>query len=114
MRQLLSKLRANNIQLKLAEGKLSIRYPKGEIDKLLLEEISLQKENLIKYLTSLNQAVRINIPSAKEQSDYPLSSSQRRLWLLSQAEGGRRAYNIPGAYYLGGRLDEAALERAFG
>ncbi|WP_173967961.1 phosphopantetheine-binding protein, partial [Flavobacterium collinsii] len=32
------------------------------------------------------------IPKAEEQEDYVLTSSQHRLWILSQFEGGNEAY----------------------
>src|SRR6185437_8571548 len=47
------------------------------------------------------------------QPDYALSSAQRRLWLLSQMEGGSIAYNITAAYVFDGDLDEQVLERSF-
>lgn len=45
--------------------------------------------------------------------NYKLSSSQYRLWLLSQFEGGNAAYNMPGVYEITGSLDPVLLERAF-
>ncbi|NIG57755.1 non-ribosomal peptide synthetase, partial [Chitinophaga sp. Cy-1792] len=53
------------------------------------------------------------IAAAPEQASYPLSSSQRRLWVLSQFEEGSVAYNMPGVYTLTGALDIARLEAAF-
>lgn len=44
---------------------------------------------------------------------YPLSSSQRRLWILSQFEKANIAYNMPGVYVFEGRLDRTALENSF-
>ncbi|MFB6456930.1 amino acid adenylation domain-containing protein [Chitinophaga sp. Hz27] len=45
--------------------------------------------------------------------DYPLSSSQRRLWVLSQLQEGNVAYNMPGTFVFEGSLDLTALEAAF-
>ncbi|HZI17581.1 MAG TPA: amino acid adenylation domain-containing protein, partial [Pyrinomonadaceae bacterium] len=44
----------------------------------------------------------------------PLSFTQERTWFLDQLEPGLTAYNVPGAVYLDGELNVAALERAFG
>ncbi|MDO6434620.1 amino acid adenylation domain-containing protein [Flavitalea sp. BT771] len=44
---------------------------------------------------------------------YPLSASQRQLWLLDQFGEGQQSYHIPGVYVFEGRLDVQALEYAF-
>jgi amino acid adenylation domain-containing protein len=54
------------------------------------------------------------IPEAPRQADYPLSSSQFRLWILSQFEEGNIAYNIPGVYLFEGELNLDALQYSFG
>ncbi|MEI2275841.1 condensation domain-containing protein [Sphingobacterium sp. ML3W] len=46
-------------------------------------------------------------------SGYPLSSSQRRLWVLSQFDGGSMAYHVPSVYVFRGVLDISALEGSF-
>ena len=53
------------------------------------------------------------IPRAPEAESYPLSHAQRRLWVLSQLEGGSVAYNMPLALLLEGGLDLAAFRAAF-
>jgi tyrocidine synthetase III len=53
------------------------------------------------------------IPKVELFPNYPLSNAQRRLWILSQFEGGLGAYNMPGAYWLEGELDEAGFGWAF-
>jgi amino acid adenylation domain-containing protein len=60
------------------------------------------------------QQTRYNaITPVAEQADYELSSSQRRLWVLSQFAEGNVAYNIPAVYVLEGQLDVSKLEHAF-
>ena len=49
MRALLSKLRKNNVQLRLADGELSIKYHKGKIDQELVDELLSNKAGLIDY-----------------------------------------------------------------
>jgi tyrocidine synthetase III len=53
------------------------------------------------------------IPKTAEQESYPLSSSQKRIWVLSQLENQSVAYNISTCYKLSGMLDIAALAGAF-
>ncbi|SDO84120.1 AMP-binding enzyme C-terminal domain-containing protein, partial [Pedobacter steynii] len=55
----------------------------------------------------------LSIPPAASAESYVLSSSQRRLWVLSQFEDGNIAYNIPGVYVFEGALNIGALERSF-
>lgn len=54
-----------------------------------------------------------SIPKAPEQDSYPLTPSQKRLWVLSQLEGGSQAYNMPAAVTLRGKLNTAYFEKAF-
>ncbi|HEY0022716.1 MAG TPA: non-ribosomal peptide synthase/polyketide synthase [Longimicrobium sp.] len=44
----------------------------------------------------------------------PLSFGQERLWFLDRMAPGSTIYNLPGAWRLGGALDEGVLERALG
>ncbi|MGN6601348.1 MAG: amino acid adenylation domain-containing protein [Ginsengibacter sp.] len=53
------------------------------------------------------------IEKAPQQKYYPLSSTQKRIWVLSQLEGGSLAYNMSATLVLQGRLHVAALEKAF-
>lgn len=54
-----------------------------------------------------------SIPRTEEREHYPVSSSQKRLFALSQIEGGELTYNMPGAMMLEGSLDSGRLEKAF-
>ena len=51
-------------------------------------------------------------PLAKAES-YPLSATQRRMWVLDNMEEKLTAYNMTGAFTITGPLDIAVLQQAF-
>ncbi|MBS7256337.1 non-ribosomal peptide synthetase [Flavobacterium branchiicola] len=53
------------------------------------------------------------IQQAKFRSSYPLTSSQQRLWILSQLEGGSLAYNMPFVVKLTGNIDIYKFKESF-
>ncbi|MDD3989151.1 MAG: amino acid adenylation domain-containing protein [Bacteroidales bacterium] len=53
------------------------------------------------------------VPTAEKREYYPLSHSQRRLWVLSKMEGQNSLYNLPAALLLKGKVDTVVFERAF-
>ncbi|MFL5745679.1 MAG: amino acid adenylation domain-containing protein [Niastella sp.] len=70
-------------------------------------------EDQAMLIAKAQQAVFVQIPLAAHSNGYPMSSAQRRLWILSQFEGGNTAYNVSGAYVLEGDLQRSSLEYAF-
>ena len=61
----------------------------------------------------LEEAGYTPIPKAPEMDSYPLTSSQRRLWIISQLEGGSQAYNMSAAMQIDGLLNEDYLDESF-
>ncbi|NOQ24319.1 MAG: amino acid adenylation domain-containing protein, partial [Bacteroidales bacterium] len=55
----------------------------------------------------------VSIPKAKEQSNYPLSSAQKRLYMLQQFDLISTAYNMPNIIPLGKEVDKSKIEEAF-
>ncbi|MBB3113016.1 amino acid adenylation domain-containing protein [Paenibacillus phyllosphaerae] len=53
------------------------------------------------------------IPTAAVRDVYPLSSAQKRLYILNKLEEEGTSYNTPGVLELSGRLDAKRLEGAF-
>ncbi len=85
-------------------------------------EIELELKDLLSTPVLEAQALLIEqarrvafvpIPVAALQTEYALSSSQRRLWVLSQFEDTHKAYNMPGAYVFTGPLQPILLQQAF-
>jgi amino acid adenylation domain-containing protein len=70
-------------------------------------------EDQAAIIASAGKNTFVNIPTAAIQNGYVLSSSQRRLWVLSQFGEGSIAYHVPGVYVFEGTLDVTKLEAAF-
>src|SRR4051812_36331219 len=101
---LINKLKLLNIKIDVVDSKLDIKALKGAIDASLLEDIKLHKEELIDYIKTYKakKVSHLNIKAAPLQPSYPLSSAQKRLWLVSQIEEYSIAYNIPSCKFLDG------------
>ena len=104
----------------LVEGdSLKLQVP----DEVILSEeiisaLKSSKAELISFLrhaelTAENARGQEEIPTAPVQKDYPLSSSQMRLWLLDFLNDELIAYNISGAYILKGDINVDAIEQSF-
>ncbi|HVI43873.1 MAG TPA: condensation domain-containing protein, partial [Chitinophaga sp.] len=79
-----------------------------------IEEIRNNKQELIAFLSrTMDQTANAPIPLVPAQEHYPASNAQRRLWVLSQFDGGTSAYNILKNFYLKGRVVRENLNRAF-
>ncbi|RBL90283.1 non-ribosomal peptide synthetase [Chitinophaga flava] len=85
-------------------------------------EVAIDLKDLFKVAVLEDQAALITsaqkstfnaISSAAPAQDYPLSSAQHRLWILSQFPESNVAYNMPGAYLFEGPVNKAALDFAF-
>jgi amino acid adenylation domain-containing protein len=104
-----------NICLQVQGNELKIKGSKENLSPAIVEQVRRHKAELISYLGGEARQAAAAIPVVEATFDacYPLSSAQRRLWIMSQVEGSGIAYNIPGTYIFKGRLDTAALTRAF-
>ena len=89
------------------EEKIGIRLPIKTIFtdptvKLIAKEIEGRKEE--EY---------IPIPMAEEKEIYPMSSAQKRLYLINQMIDAGTVYNMPGGLELQGELDLKRLKSVF-
>ena len=113
----LNKLAEKGIFIRYIDEKLSLFSENNDIDSELLQEIKSKKEELIVFLKN-NDSILENsqeykdIPKIPEDTNYPLSSSQLSLWLLSQFEGGSLAYNMSSSVMLEGSYDLQKFQKA--
>lgn len=59
-------------------------------------------------------AAETTIPRRGNVASAPLSYAQQRVWFFQQLEPASPLYNIPAAFYLQGRLNVEALQKALG
>lgn len=92
----------------------------SRIHKELGCSISLREVFQSPTVESLAQLVKKHIPTmyesipqAAESEAYPVSSAQKRLYVLRQMDGGELSYNMPGVFTVDGPLDRTRLESAF-
>ncbi|WP_027392683.1 non-ribosomal peptide synthetase [Aquimarina latercula] len=105
---LINTLESLNVGLKVDNGNIKINAPKGTLSAEIIEDIKAHKDQLIKLLSSSEA-----IPVSEKKEFYELTSSQRRLWALSQLEDGNIAYNIFDAFKFSGIVDIDKLSVAF-
>ena len=94
---------------------LSARIHKEFNVEIPLREIFLQKtvKKLAEYIDKSEKDIYSSIEPAIEQEYYPVSSAQKRLFLLSQADKNDTSYNMPGAFIIEGELDKQRFESVF-
>ncbi|MDP1513423.1 amino acid adenylation domain-containing protein, partial [Paenibacillus ottowii] len=70
-------------------------------------------EQLAVVLEQLDQVTYASIPVAEERSFYPLSSAQKRLYVLHQFDPQDVNYNMPSVLQVSGPLDVKRVEQVF-
>lgn len=69
--------------------------------------------NQVKMIEQAEQRIERKIEVSEHREYYPLSSMQRRLFLLHQFEGVETAYNMPTIWRFSGKIDLNKVEKAF-
>ncbi|TCO17346.1 condensation domain-containing protein, partial [Pedobacter psychrotolerans] len=113
IKNLILNLKNLNVQIDVDGEDLRIAAKKGVIDDQLKELIKKHKQDLINLVLRSRQLTLKNIPLLSLQTDYELSSSQRRLWILDQLDEGNVAYNMSGVYVFEDDFDSHCLELSF-
>ncbi len=113
MIDLIKQLNDKGVYLYVMEGKLKVKASREVFTESLRQEISENRNELLDYLSIDTENVADAIPALGAQDSYELSSSQRRLWILSQFESGNAAYNMSNVYEFEGVLDATIFEAAF-
>ncbi len=67
-------------------------------------------EQMAQAIEGRQQNAYLTIPVVEARPTYPVSSAQKRLFILSQIEGGETSYNVPAVLTVEGAIDRTRLE----
>jgi tyrocidine synthetase-3 len=107
----LAQLRDLNINIWVENDTLRYKAPRGVVTTELLAEIKARRTEIIDFLKQAN--AYSTIEPAPQQEYYPVSSAQKRFYILNQIEGAQTSYNISGATLIEGKLDPKRLVETF-
>lgn len=100
------------VRLTIEDGRLRVRAPEGRLTPELKAAISAQRDALVALLSEDDAAVDAPIAARPVRDMAPLSSGQRRLWLLQQLSPESTVFNLTAGWMLEGDLDLAVLQKA--
>ena len=107
-------LRNSGVRLSLEGEDIAVDSAKGKLTSEVISAIRSNKGRIVEYLKKNRPSSSFSrIQQAKEMEAYPLSSSQQRLWIISQFEEASAAYHITKVFEFEGALDQQALAYAF-
>ncbi|MBX3253275.1 MAG: amino acid adenylation domain-containing protein [Chitinophagaceae bacterium] len=112
--QIIQELKRLNIIPRVdSNDQLKLSGETGRLTPDFIAIIKSEKKNIISFLKSIERQLELaKIPFVKEESSYPISHGQKRIWSLSQTNAGKRAYNIATGFYLKGALSSKKIEYA--
>ncbi|QHI35452.1 Linear gramicidin synthase subunit B [Kordia antarctica] len=108
--ELLEELRENKIHISLGDDVLKLKFNGTKPAPVLIEKLKAHKQELLGFLKDKenNQIAKVEI----SDTGYPLSSSQFRLWIISQIEKYSISYNMPFQIVLEEEINASLLEKS--
>lgn len=104
-------LGGHSLKAMMLTAKIHQKFEKEVSIQVLFEQPTIRQ--LADFLKGGETHKREDIERAPLQSHYPVSASQKRMYILTELEGRGVSYNIPSALLLEGEVDKGRLEAAF-
>ena len=111
-------LQEKGVMLWLDKGSLRYKAPKGAVTGEMLKSIGARRDELVRYLSNKARAdiqediLYAPIAPVEEKEYYPLSSAQKRMFVLNQLDRENTAYNITNVLKIEGEFQEDRLVEA--
>lgn len=109
-RQLIAELRSLGIELTASEGRLRVTAAPGEVTEQLRQAIVQHKSELLDLLAKQAIGTTQDLLLIPRNGVLPLSSFQKRLWVLHRLAPDSTAYNMVTSWLHVPEADEAAIE----
>ncbi|NOQ26057.1 MAG: non-ribosomal peptide synthetase, partial [Bacteroidales bacterium] len=110
---LLAELYKHKVVINIDKGKLKMKIPKGVSIDYLKDEIGKKKEEIIELYKNIQNEKQSIIGICDHKDYYPLSSAQRRMYLLQQMDLESIVYNMPYSISIGADADKDKIEDIF-
>ncbi len=108
----IKRLGKNGIQISVVNNDLDVKAPKGIMTPEIIQDLKHYKTEIVNYLTGIRIEKNNITPIKNLIGNYPISNAQRRLWVLSQFDGGSVSYNTPSWITLDKSIDIESFKRA--
>ena len=106
-------LEENNISIALDGDDLDVNFSQETISDHVIDLLRTNKPLLVSYLKEITRTSSFRqIPEVLPDTSYPLSSSQMRLWILSQIDEVSLTYNLPFTFRMQGDYDFEIFEKS--
>ncbi|MHC5290487.1 lichenysin non-ribosomal peptide synthetase LicB [Bacillus licheniformis] len=101
----------HSLKAMMLTAKIQEQLQKEVPIKVLFEKPTIRE--LAEFLQGETKEKTAPIAPAPSRANYPVSSAQRRMYILNQLEEASTSYNVPAVLLLEGELDKERLEDAF-
>ncbi|MEP0265311.1 condensation domain-containing protein, partial [Dokdonia sp.] len=110
----ISSLRSKNIIISVQEERISVKASDEVITPEIIAELTDKKQEIIDFFRLVKKGKEfVSIPRASEESYYPLSSAQRRMYFLYEFDKASTTYNMPDFFRISRDLDVSQLAMVF-
>lgn len=115
MEELLSRVKQLKIEIRLHGDELKLRIPRGVDATEVVKQIRQRRDDLVAFIreSKIGDSDFWRIDPVPEKAYYPLSSAQKRLYIIYELNRNSLAYNMVTTVLLEGVLDKDRLATTF-